>query len=1352
MYQTKSWQKILAAILSLTILVSSYAPAFAESAANAPDVPQRAPEMFWESGIQPYSGYYEYEIQDARNRPLYVYEQDGYLRIVPSAALLAGGPVMLEYRIGEEGEWMPYRDPVEIPRASGTYVYARSDRMPEALWTVKLDGATGLYGEYHEQDTDLSMSAGNVTFDFSRTYDREDADRWFFSVESEIRPYSTYCVRSGLSWYLLYEYPLIRQVILPDKTELMLIAEAEGRPFTDSTGDWTLTYEDGTGTLTYRNELTYTYGTDSLLSRIEDNNGNAVSFVRTETAVTVSDSYGRSYTLALEDGKPVSLTDPLNRVTAYAYNSGGYLSSVTDPSGVVTGSYTYSDGLLSKSNDTSIYYSDVFVTSLESDNGSRVTYTYDNAAQRITLTDTAGNTTVYSFSNRLLASSVDEVSYTYDSLGRITTVTQNGKTNVYSYNDDGDVSSIVTPEGSIEYRYENRRVTREKDADGGYTYYAYDSKGNVTVTAELIDSSGSIPEAYMPENASLFHTITYTRRADGLVTKEENSELNSVTSYTYDDYGSIISTSIVKTQEDNTTDTAQSAAVYDMTGRLLSSTENGETTSYFYDAAGRTLRVQCGAQTTRSLYDSSGRLVQEIGPKQYEASKDGLPSENTYEDASAGTRYVYAANGNLISQTNPYGQTTTYTYDSTGNMTASNLDLYHFDLRKTGAASAVTVNGAPLVSYSYTGGGQKEKLTGETWANGQTVSYVYNDEEQMTGIRYNDMVENAYTFSYNEEGEISEVSDGLSGLRTVYGEDDRVDQYAGDSTSPYHSYDTDGETLKETVFGAELWTNTRNGIESLRAGDAGTYHNMRQMDAQERIEMRRVVHGWTWNGTPSPAAMYSAYYAYDGNNLQSISYSNNINQVYSYEYTDDGKIASETIGKYDTGETTEFHGYTYDAYGQLTEEVNSSLFGAGYAYDDRGNLVSVQKQTAGGTETRVFTYGNPAWPDQLTAVNGSPLTYDAAGNRTSYNGWSYSWRAGRQLANMSNGTTSIQFQYDSDGIRTQKTVNGITTQYTTLDGRITGQSDGTTVMQFIYTEEGAPFGMMVNGEPYLYVTNLQGDVTMVTDRSGLPLCSYTYDAWGNVLSITGEDTEIGELNPIRYRGYYQDVETGLYYLQSRYYDSTTMRFINADDPSVIQMGSEEKQELNLYVYCVNDPVNHVDPTGYIAANVIGAIIGGVIGAVGGYFLTNWLADRLGLKGWGRNLFVWGLSALIGATAAAIGYFIGPYVAKAWSAWSAKLSGLIKGTFKNIAKITSQKMGHINVSKHFWNKVMKKVTTTQIETLIYQGIRKGTWNLLSNGSVKILYKYGGQTIVITGNVVERIFKVGNAWVWNGIGKP
>ncbi len=107
-----------------------------------------------------------------------------------------------------------------------------------------------------------------------------------------------------------------------------------------------------------------------------------------------------------------------------------------------------------------------------------------------------------------------------------------------------------------------------------------------------------------------------------------------------------------------------------------------------------------------------------------------------------------------------------------------------------------------------------------------------------------------------------------------------------------------------------------------------------------------------------------------------------------------------------------------------------------------------------------------------------------------------------------------------------------------------------------------------------------------------------------------------------------------------------------------------------------------------------AIIGGVIGAVGGAFLGKWLADQLRITGfWARAAFISAVGLLVGATATAIGYFVGPYVAKAWAIWSAKLSGLIKGTFKSIAKVTSEKMWHINVSKHLWNKVMKKVTTT-----------------------------------------------------------
>ena len=283
-----------------------------------------------------------------------------------------------------------------------------------------------------------------------------------------------------------------------------------------------------------------------------------------------------------------------------------------------------------------------------------------------------------------------------------------------------------------------------------------------------------------------------------------------------------------------------------------------------------------------------------------------------------------------------------------------------------------------------------------------------------------------------------------------------------------------------------------------------------------------------------------------------------------------------------------------------------------------------------------------------------------------------------------------------------------------------------------------------------YIKNLQGDIVKIIDQAGTEVAGYVYDAWGTIHSQTG-DPYIRRLNPFRYRGYVYDEETSLYYLQSRYYDPFSGRFLNADDTAFIG-ATGTVLSCNLFTYCENNPINKYDKNGNIAANVIGAVIGGIVGAIGGYFLTNWLADKLSLKGWKRNVFVWGLSAVIGAAAAVIGYFIGPYIAKAWSVWSAKFSGLIKGTFKSISKITSKSMSHINVSKHLWNKVMKKVTKTQIETLIYQGIRKGSWNLLSNGSVKILYKYKGRIIVITGKVVNKIFKIGNAWVWNGKGKP
>ena len=222
-----------------------------------------------------------------------------------------------------------------------------------------------------------------------------------------------------------------------------------------------------------------------------------------------------------------------------------------------------------------------------------------------------------------------------------------------------------------------------------------------------------------------------------------------------------------------------------------------------------------------------------------------------------------------------------------------------------------------------------------------------------------------------------------------------------------------------------------------------------------------------------------------------------------------------------------------------------------------------------------YTYGK--WLDRLTAFNGKPIGYDAAGNRTGYDGWTYVWEAGRQLKRMTKNGSTIDYKYDDNGIRTEKTVNGVTTKYTTIDGRITSQTDGTNTLYFRYDSKNELFGVNVNGTEYVYIKNLQGDVTGIADMSGNVVVQYRYDPWGQVESVTGRlaDT-LGQLNPMRYRGYYLDSETGYYYLQSRYYEPEMRRFINADDILLAKLTDN-----NLFSYCGNEPINQIDPTGHL---------------------------------------------------------------------------------------------------------------------------------------------------------------------------
>ena len=166
------------------------------------------------------------------------------------------------------------------------------------------------------------------------------------------------------------------------------------------------------------------------------------------------------------------------------------------------------------------------------------------------------------------------------------------------------------------------------------------------------------------------------------------------------------------------------------------------------------------------------------------------------------------------------------------------------------------------------------------------------------------------------------------------------------------------------------------------------------------------------------------------------------------------------------------------------------------------------------------------------------------------------------------------------GVRSGKTVGGTSYKFTTLSGLVTRQTWGSNAIDFVYDEAGQPLAMRYNGTVYYYVLNAQGDVVGIINGSGSFVASYTYDPWGKVISSSGS---LAEVNPLRYRGYYYDAETGFYYLQSRYYDPTIGRFINAD--SYATTDATNARSSNMFAYCENDPVCKVDVSGRATVSI-----------------------------------------------------------------------------------------------------------------------------------------------------------------------
>ena len=310
--------------------------------------------------------------------------------------------------------------------------------------------------------------------------------------------------------------------------------------------------------------------------------------------------------------------------------------------------------------------------------------------------------------------------------------------------------------------------------------------------------------------------------------------------------------------------------------------------------------------------------------------------------------------------------------------------------------------------------------------------------------------------------------------------------------------------------------------------------------------------------------------------------------------------------------------YEYDAEERITKVIDSVEGVYEYAYDVLGQLLTETKNNVEINKITYDNYGNISnkngveyhydskWKDLLVQVGdgeNTQIVYDFSGNPTEYLGVTdIDWEKGRQLKRF--GLSS--YDYNKAGVRIRKQTSTEVHEYV-VDGKKIVTETVTDlgccpkyVNEYLYGVDGKVCGLKHDGTAYYFYKNLQGDIITITDDSGAVVARYEYDAWGKCVIVSDvSGVNIATINPFRYRGYYYDLETGFYYLQSRYYNPEIGRFLNAD---IVLGANGDLASYNLFSYCGNEPIGRIDESGYawwvvvaVAVAVVAVVV--VVGAI-----------------------------------------------------------------------------------------------------------------------------------------------------------